>query len=503
MMTNGPEIRGRLLARNTILNFVGLSTPLLVGIVCIPFLIRGLGIERFGILTLIWTVVGFMSIADLGLGRALTQFMAERLGKGQTQELPALVWTSLALIFALGVFGGLALAAVSPWLARDALRVPVALQSETIKASYLLAISIPLVLSITGLRGVLEALQRFGLSNAIRIPTGAFSFLGPLLVLPFSHSLVPVVAILVGGRFVSWFVYLIACCHAMPELRHDISFHPAEVTGLIGFGGWVTVSNIVNLPMVYLDRFLIGSLISIAAVAYYATPYDLVTKLWLVPGAVGGVFFPAFASTFPTDRVKASLLLASAVKFVFIILFPITLAVMFFAREGLTLWVGTKFAQQSTLPLQLLAVGAFASALAQMAFSAIQGVGRPDVTAKVHLCEVPLYIAGVVWLICTHGIQGAAIAWTVRVLGDTAVLFLLTRRLLPETVTLIRHILPAIALATAVFIFGALVHGELLKVLFLAILLTAFGTVAWFVGLVSAERRLIRGLLNGTSGQNI
>ncbi len=64
-----------------------------------------------------------MSLFDLGLGRALTQLVAGRLGTGQKQGIAPLVWTSLLLIFGLGMAGGAVLALLSPWLVRDVLRV--------------------------------------------------------------------------------------------------------------------------------------------------------------------------------------------------------------------------------------------------------------------------------------------------------------------------------------------------------------------------------------------
>jgi O-antigen/teichoic acid export membrane protein len=61
---------GRLLARNTIWNLIGQLVPLLVGMVAIPPLVRGLGIDRFGLLSLVWVIIGYFSFFDLGLGRA-------------------------------------------------------------------------------------------------------------------------------------------------------------------------------------------------------------------------------------------------------------------------------------------------------------------------------------------------------------------------------------------------------------------------------------------------
>ena len=50
---------------------------MLVALVAIPILVDGLGTARFGILTLAWMVVGYFSLFDLGLGRALTKLTAK------------------------------------------------------------------------------------------------------------------------------------------------------------------------------------------------------------------------------------------------------------------------------------------------------------------------------------------------------------------------------------------------------------------------------------------
>src|SRR6266849_6884349 len=102
---NGHLTSGRLLARNTVWNLVGSAAPMAVAVFCIPILIRGLGHERFGVLTLAWALIGYASLFDLGLGRALTQLASRKLGEGEEREIPSLAWTSLLLMLLLGLLG--------------------------------------------------------------------------------------------------------------------------------------------------------------------------------------------------------------------------------------------------------------------------------------------------------------------------------------------------------------------------------------------------------------
>ncbi|NOX76411.1 MAG: flippase [Gammaproteobacteria bacterium] len=485
-------IGGRRLARNVFWNLLGTGAPLLVAILVIPMLIEGLGTARFGVLTLAWMVVGYFSLFDLGLGRALTKLVAERLGSGQSEDIPALIWTAMSLMAVLGVFGAMVVAALSPWLVGGVLKIPLELQGETLAAFYLLAASIPVVIGTTGLRGVLEAHQRFGLVNAVRIPLGMLTFLGPLVVLPFSNSLVPVVAVLVIARLISWCVYAALCLKVDPTLRRPIRIRGPMVMPLVNFGGWMTVTNIVGPLMVYLDRFFIGAAVSMAAVAYYATPYDVVTKLWVVPGALMGVMFPAFAAALVKNRVRASLLFERTVNYIFLALFPVVLVVVTFANEGLNLWLGSEFADNSALVLQLLAIGVFVNSHAHVPFGMLQSAGRADLTAKLHLLELPLYLLTLWWLLDAYGITGAAIAWVLRVAVDTLILFVMADRLLSMGSPFSRRPMLLACSALVVLTFGAMITGFAVKGLFVALVLLIYVLLAWFVLLANDERDMIR-----------
>ena len=483
---------GRLLAQNTIWNLIG-GAPVIVALFSIPILIHGLGKDRFGVLALAWAMIGYASLFDIGLGRALTQLVAKKLGAREEREIPALVWTSLVLMLILGAVGAVVIVVISPWLVRHALKIPEALQSESLQAFYLLGLSIPVVICAAGLRGLLEAHQRFMLVNALRIPLGVFTFAGPLLVLPFSRSLVPVVGILVVGRFVGCLAHFWLCLRVVPELRQPV-WHSPSALPLLRFGGWMTVSNIVGPLMITLDRFLIAALISVTAVAYYATPFEVVTKLLLIPVAVVGVMFPAFSVSFVSDQNRAALLYGRSLKFVFLALFPIILLIVVLARNGLTLWLGADFAQHSTRVVQWLAVGVLANSIALVPFSFVQGVGRPDLTAKLHLLELPLYLGLLLWMIRAHGIEGAAIAWSARTIFDAMALFLMAKRFLP-----VRPLMPAktkglLGAAAMTLLLSVFPQEPVPKVAFLLAAILSFALATWFLILTPEERSLASGL---------
>jgi O-antigen/teichoic acid export membrane protein len=401
-----------------------------------------------------------------------------------------MVWTSLLLMFVLGIAGSAAVFLITPWLAGRGLNVPAALRLETMQSFRLLGLSIPFVVTTAGLRGLLEAHQRFGLVNALRIPLWVFTFAGPLLVLPFSNSVVPVVAVLVVGRIGAWAAHLVVCLRVLPQLGRSLSWERSAVAPLVRFGGWMTVSNVISPLLVTIDRFMIGALVSMTAVAYYATPNEVVTKFLLIPGALMGVMFPAFSASFAQDGKRTELLYLRAVKSLLLVLFPILLCVVALAQDGLRLWLGAEFAQHSYRVLQILAAGVFINGVGFAPFALLQGVGRPDLTAKLHLIELPLYLGLLWWMIRTRGIEGAAIAWSARVAFDALLLFMLAKRFLPGKRSMRWQTAVLPALVVLILALAALLQGLIVKGLFLAGTILCFALVMWFRILTPEERML-------------
>jgi O-antigen/teichoic acid export membrane protein len=420
----------RVLVGNVGWNLAGQGLPLLVALVAVPPLIHGLGTDRFGIVALAWVFIGYFSVLDLGIGRALTQMAAERLAARRREEVSGLVWTSLALMVILGLAGALVAAVLSPWLIGHVLHIPSALQPESLAAFYVLAAAIPIVITSAVLRGLLEAHQRFKLASAIRGPLGAFTFLGPLAVLPFSRSVFAVVLVLFAGRLAALAAFAWASLRVMPELRRRVDVDPSRAVALLRFGGWMTVSNVVGPLMVYVDRFVVAATLTVTAVAFYATPYEMVTRLLVIPAAIAGVLFPAFAGVAVKSPERLPMLLGRTLRYTLMILLPITVAVVALAYPGLHAWLGPEFALNSTAVLQWLALGVLANSLAAMPYALIQGIGRPDLTAKLHLAELPVYLMLLWWLLHAYGITGAAVAWTVRASIDCLLLLVIARQLI-------------------------------------------------------------------------
>ncbi|MGQ3050318.1 MAG: oligosaccharide flippase family protein [Roseateles sp.] len=416
------------IVRHSLLNLIGLGAPLLVALFAIPVLLAGLGTARFGLLTLIWALVSYFGLFDLGLARALTLRLAVVLEKGEDALVGPLCGTALILLGGVGLAAGLALYLLAPWLVGGLRDLPDV--REALVSLQWLALALPMVIGTAGLRGMLEACGAFGLVNGIRVPMGIWTFVAPVIVLHlYGADLTAIAAVLTIGRLLGALAHGVATWYALPQLRGRISWRRDLLGSLLRSSQWLLVSNLLGPLMGYADRFIVGLFVPVATLAYYATPQELVMKLWILPGALTAVLFPALAAQIAQREQDAARLCRQALLGLSVVLLPITLGLATFAGPLLSLWLDAGFAAEAQGCLLIFSLGMFVTGLAQLPYTALQSAGRAATTAKLHLLELPIFIVALAWAASQMGIEAAACVWLARVVLDAVLLVVAAQRL--------------------------------------------------------------------------
>ena len=479
-------LRSRVL-RNTGWNLLGEGAPLAAALISIPVLIHTIGVERFGALTLTWALLGYLSMLDFGLARALIQRIAGLTGAGRAEEVARAVWPPLMIMCAVGSVAGTALWLAADWLAVSVIHASGLAKEEIAGALRMAAPIVPVALVSGGFRGILEGTHRFDLANAVKMPMGVLNYLSPLAVLPFTDSLVAVVAAVAVGRLAGLVAFAALAARAVPGLPGAFGWHRENLRGVLVMGGWISVSNVVGPAMLYIDRFVLASLVPMAAVAYYTTPFEVVTRLLFIPAALAGALYPTAAAADRADPRRFGMLVETGGVAVAAVFLPILMAAFLAGPPVLGLWLGPSFEADGGPVLCVLALGVFLNAVAYVPFAVIQGMGRADLTAKMHLCELPLYIAVLYALVGQWGILGAAIAWALRTGGDLLVILVLAARLTGQAQPSLH--LAAVVGSVSIVCVGALLAGGMAGALVLVVGLSAVG--------VTVASRLLRGPLAG------
>ncbi len=418
------SLTGKLILKNTFINFIGQILPILAAIIGVPVLIKFLGVERFGILSLLWMVMWYSTMLDLGLGRATTKFVSEEIAKSNFEKIPKIFWTSALVQFSIGVLIGVIFFALTPFVVEKFLKISPSILEETKLAFYLISLSTPIILVSTSFQGVLEAYQRFDLVNAVLVPVKIgvliLSIIGAILNL----KLYGIIFLLILMRVFMIMVLFFLDVKIAPGIKKVFNFDFNLLPALFSFGGWVTVVNIVNPILTYSDRFLVGAILSTSVLAYYTAPFEVVQRLWIIPASFTMTLFPAFSLLSGGNHdERISSLFSKAVKLTFIVLFPIVFILSFFSSEILNLWLGYEFALKSSTIFKILAYGILLNSIAGFPMILFQGIGKPDVVAKIYIAELVVYIPLLSWFIYKFGIIGAGFGWVTKQVIDITILF--------------------------------------------------------------------------------
>lgn len=416
--------------KNIIWNLFSNALPLCSGIIFFPLIIKEYGLERFGLIGLIWAVLGYFGLFDLGLSRALTQLVAESKGKGtDPNDISKLIYTGFILTILLGILGGLFLWLFTPFIVNRILGVSLNLHSEVINSFLWLCISIPFVIHSTAIRGVLEGNEFFKITSIIRMLLGVGTFVMPYCASFYGKSLVYVMISMFILRFIIWVLYIYFIKITKILTKGSFGFYSYWMTPLVSFGGWISLSNIIGPFMTYMDRFAITFLMGATAVSYYIISYEMITKLAFVPMAICGVLFPIFAREWKNYPEKNAHRLMLGLQYTLLIITPPSLIIVYFIPEILNYWTNQEISDNGSMAAIWLSMGVMVNCLAQLYYTMVQGTGRSDWTAKLHFLELLPYILFLFIAIENWGVTGAAIAWFIRALVDLLGLIYLSNKI--------------------------------------------------------------------------
>jgi len=407
-----------LLRRNVVLNLVGWALPAVAALASIPLLARGLGPARFGLVVLAWSSVSIFSLFDFGLGRALTRVVAERLAAHDDESIAELVWSASWVL--LGLTGVVAIigVALAPLVVDRLLHVPPETRADAIGVIRFIALAIPPLAHGVALRGVLEAGQRFRMVNQLRVPLGIATYAGPLVALPFGASAQVAVGIVVAARVAYWVAHFFVLDTVAPHIGRPRAPSRSALRELAHVGGWITVSNVVSPIIVQADRVAVATLFPIAASGWYGSAAEVATKQWLFTAALQPVLFSALSAAIKPNPTRAAELMERAARITLLALLPLAVLLAAFAEPGLRAWIGPAYSPEAGPVLRWLTVAVYVNAVSQVPYSVLQGGIDARAPALLHLIELPVYIALLIWLAMTMGIRGVAIAWFIRMVVD-------------------------------------------------------------------------------------
>ena len=454
--TRGTGHSVRTVGVNTLYQIGAQVAPAVAAIAAIPVLLRHLGPEAYGIVTLFSTALIYFAMLDLGLGRATTRFVAQSLESGRSEDVSRYFWSSLLLLTCTGLVVSLCFFFAVPVLVSHSLKIGPAYSRTAIESFYLISATIPIVTLTAAFRGFLEAAGRFPFLSLVTASTGAGMYIVPMLVVILGRGLVSVAFTYVALRVGMAIAFGIACfsTNNAPSLRLRLDWKALQK--MVRFGGWLSLSNVIGTAMVYGDRFLLGSLVGMLAVTSYSMPLDVIGRLQTLVSSFCTVLFPVLSRLDGAGSARFQSVYRGANAIVLSFVTPLMVAAILLSPFVMEFWLRKHNTPEAVYAAQVFLAGSIVQAMASISFTALHARGRSDLPAWVHMAEFPLY-CGAFYLAATHyGVRGAALVWFGRMILDFASMVILLKVQEKRLRLLVAPELAAIVISVVVLILAAL-----------------------------------------------
>lgn len=413
-----------ILAKNTLYNTLAQVFLTFVSIAFIPILIHKVGDEGFGIILLSWTIIGYFNSLDLGIGRAVSYYVSKFKVLNREIEIYGLVWSALLISLIWGLFIIIGVFTFSKDIVNLLFKLSVSGYSEVENVLKLIAFSSIFILVQSVLRSNLMSFQRFDYINLIQTVAALLQWLGSLVVAYLGFGIFTIVFVTVLIRALSTIVFFIFVKVVSRDIFKYIFVSKDSIVELIKFGIWIGISQFVSFILMYADRFFISSIISTRMATYFIIPSEITTRiLFLIPGSLTLVLFPALTERIAIDVNQAHILYMRSLRYIYVLMYPLTLTLFFGAPEVLELWLGKDFAVHSSLAFKILLIGLFINSISQIPLTMIQSMGRPDIITKLQVIELIIYVPLCILLVYKFGINGAASANLIKIFIEASFAF--------------------------------------------------------------------------------
>ena len=443
----------RVIARNVVYNFLSQIGLLLFTLAATPYIVRSLGDDAYGVLSIATTVIGLLEFLDLGLSTAVEKFVAQYEAQDRYADMGKLVGTALVMNLVMGLVGASIIGALSALLVVRVFNIPIQLQ-ETAR----------IVLTITGLRFFLRmprivfqaiprALQRFDLFNLVNT-LSQFAQTGmtiALLIAGFFLVEIALLQVVVG--LATTLAYVVFSWRMLPMVDLRPAFDRQTARSLLRYGAPVSFGKLAVGIATRLDTLLLAFYLPVSSVTYYAVAFSVASKLYLIPWNVVPATFPALSalqSQGNTDEVSE--VYVRSTKYVAIATIPLAVLLIVLSEDILRLWLGAPFDVRSAWALRGLALAIAAHCLGHPAVAAANGLGHTVIPATVNTLQAVLSVSLYLILIPRFGLNGAALGWLVpQVLLSPTLIYLVNRYVTNVSTRLVaaRALLKPVLLALA------------------------------------------------------
>lgn len=422
--------RARLgLGRATIASISAQVLGVVAAFVATPFLVRALGVERYGVFAAVTVVGGQLTALQLGLSNAIPRRLAEvRSRRDPGEHMATLAAIVLATLLAASLVA-IAFTLAAPAMWRRALHATpevLRLASSVLPAAAAVVAVQPMGAAAYA---VLIGEERFGVLSVVRALHGLTRVAVALSVLAYGGGLA---GVLWGQAAVD--LAVVAAAAMVLPLRAAAGALPMvgpAGTRLLALGIPFAGADLVNSLLMDAEKLALGLSGSIRDFTYYTVSFSAVMRMTLFAAVLSSLLVPRLAGMAAQGDVEAAGRLthqSTRLLTAGMILIAAPLAAL--APDLLRLWLGADFAAHGGFPARILLIGLVVNTSVYAANAAVLARARPIVLPALYAGELVLHLVLVAVGVRLWGIPGAAAAWVFRASADAAAQRVLAARAL-------------------------------------------------------------------------
>jgi O-antigen/teichoic acid export membrane protein len=447
------------LKKNIVASYLGQAWVAFMGIAFLPFYIKILGVEAYGLIGVFSLIQAWLVLLDMGITPTLNREMARfTAGSYSAQGINDLL-RSLELIcigIAVAIAGAIYLA--SGWVARDWL-VADKLPLETVANALSMMAFIVALRFVEGIyRASLFGLQRqvwYNVANSLLATARQVALFAVLALLSPTIQAFFLCQIVFSLLTVVVFAWQVRRVMPTPPVRPHFSW--AAIEPVWRFASGMLGITLLALLLTQVDKLVLSKLLSLEHFGYYTLAGTVATVIYMVIGPVTQAVYPRMVEL--TTRGEAGTLVRiyhQTSQLITTLTAPAAALLFFYAPGVVFMWSGNVSLAENTGPiLAVLAFGTFLNGLMYAPYHLQLAHGWTTLTLRSNVVAVVVIIPAIFWVVPRYGAVGAAWIWVcLNLTYILVVLQFMHRRILSDEkwAWLVRDVAIPLAGTTAVCI---------------------------------------------------
>lgn len=416
------ETNGRQLIKNSALTLFNSGFMMLTSWVISIWIARQLGPTNYGIFTFVLWLTGTLSwFIGMGLIHAVTKFIAEYRGRGESDSFTPIILYVLKIELVISLISTLLLLLF---------KTPIADYFFSPKESFFFFIAglglIPGIITAT-FSAAIEGIQKFEYFTYANLIITPFSFASKILVLLAGKGISGLLVVMLIFSFINGIFYFIVLKKEKVLSLGNLSAIDSDIrTRILRYNK--SVLAILLCDKVIWDKsenFFLGRFCTSQEIGFYNLGFNIAQRfISVLPTTFWRVLFPAMSSYFGSgNKKKMRRLFFLSTRYLAFVTFPVGIAGIILSYHIIHYLYGHDFIGAQRV-LQIIFAASIFSTLSNPASAVLYGFDRQAFIYKFGALLAVINIGLDIPLIKMYGATGAAVCYGITtVIGSTGGLF--------------------------------------------------------------------------------